>query len=319
MGSILPANRANIERAADLLIRGRLVAFPTETVYGLGAVATRRDAIRRLFEAKGRPPDHPVIVHLARAEEIDEWCSQVPAAARALADAFMPGPLTLVLPRAPHVSTALTGGQETIGLRVPSHPVAAELLSLVGGGVAAPSANRFGHVSPTAARHVEDDLGDCVDAILDGGPSNVGLESTIVDLSGERPRLLRPGVVTEADLCQVLGRPPLPSGGSALRAPGTLERHYAPATPARLVSTARLESGELGPGRYGVLARTSGLQGFRGDWCVMPKGPSGYGRQLYARLREFDRKGLSAILIEEVPEAPEWRAIRDRLVRATRR
>ena len=199
------------------------MAFPTETVYGLGAVATRRSAIRRLFEAKGRPPDHPVIVHLARAGEIDEWCSQVPAAARALADAFMPGPLTLVLPRAPHVSTALTGGQETVGLRVPSHPVAAELLSLVGGGVAAPSANRFGHVSPTAARHVEDDLGDRVDAILDGGPSNVGLESTIIDLSGERPRLLRPGVVTEADLCQILGRPPLPSGGSASRAPGTLE------------------------------------------------------------------------------------------------
>src|SRR5215470_11265962 len=193
-------NRASIARAAASLRAGDLIAFPTETVYGLGADASRAEAVRKIFTTKGRPVDHPVIVHLHGADEIENWARAVPSGARKLAEAFWPGPLTLILPRGANVADAVTGGQDTVGVRVPSHPVARALIAEFGGGIAAPSANRFGRISPTSAQHVAEDLGDSVSLILDGGPCAVGIESTIVAFAGDEPMLLRPGAIAAADL-----------------------------------------------------------------------------------------------------------------------
>jgi L-threonylcarbamoyladenylate synthase len=227
-GRIVAPTPGNVAHAAQLLRDGELVGFPTETVYGLGADASNADAVRRLFEAKGRPADHPVIVHVAHAAAIATWARAVPAGARALADAFWPGPLTIIVPRAAHVHDIVTGGQDSVGLRVPSHPVARALLQAFGGGVAAPSANRFGRISPTTAQHVADDLGDAVALTLDGGACDVGIESTIVAFSGERAVLLRPGGIAVERLAAVLGHVPLAPDASAPRASGTLASHYAP-------------------------------------------------------------------------------------------
>ena len=218
----------SIARAVEILRAGGLVAFPTETVYGLGADASNPAAVARIFEAKGRPAEHPLIVHLASAASLDEWASEVPPLARAFAEACWPGPLTLILRRSPRVPDAVTGGLETVGLRVPAHPLALELLGAFGGGIAAPSANRFGSVSPTTAAHVRRGLGDRVDMVLDGGPCDVGVESTIVDLSGGAPALLRPGGLPRERLELIAGvRIPIQRDG-AVRAPGMLESHYAP-------------------------------------------------------------------------------------------
>ncbi len=233
-GAVLQPTRATIERAAELLRAGDLVAFPTETVYGLGADATNAKAVSRIFAAKGRPADHPVIVHLHDISQVERWASAMPDAARRLAEAFWPGPLTLILPRAASVHDAVTGGQDSVGLRVPSHPVARELLEAFGGGIAAPSANRFGRISPTRAAHVAGDLGDAVALILDGGACDVGIESTIVALTGDAPVLLRPGAIGERELARVLGHAPLAPDRSAPRASGTLAAHYAPKTAALL-------------------------------------------------------------------------------------
>src|SRR4249919_832993 len=191
---------SEIARAAAILRAGGLVAFPTETVYGLGADASSPAALGRMFAAKGRPSDHPVIVHLQAGEDLTHWARNIPVVAQQLADHFWPGPLTLVLRRAAGVLDAVTGGQETVGLRTPSHPIAQRLLKAFGGGIAAPSANRFGRVSPTTAQHVRDELGDALDLILDGGPCEVGIESTIVDLSTGTPVLLRPGRIGVAEI-----------------------------------------------------------------------------------------------------------------------
>ena len=205
-----------IERAAQLLHTGSLIAFPTETVYGLGADARNADAVRRLFAVKGRPAEHPVIVHLARADLLSHWARQTGSRAEALAEAFWPGPLTLILPRAKTVEDVVTGGQDSVGLRVPAHPVAqallARLLKLGGDGIAAPSANRFGRISATNARHVADEFGSEVALVLDGGSSRHGIESTIVDLTTGEPVLLRPGAITAEALGRVLGS--MPNGGS---------------------------------------------------------------------------------------------------------
>lgn len=223
----------DIEQAAGVLRAGGLVVFPTETVYGLGANAEDSAAVARVFQVKGRPPTHPLIVHLAGAEQLDDWGEEVPAPARLLAERFWPGPLTLVLRRGRRVSLAATGGLDTVAVRVPAHPIALALLSAFGGGVAAPSANRFGSVSPTTANHVRAELGDAVDLVLDGGPSQVGVESTIVDTSGDDPRILRPGGVTREDIEAVLGRPVAVGGGGSggsggVRVPGQHPLHYAP-------------------------------------------------------------------------------------------
>jgi L-threonylcarbamoyladenylate synthase len=308
--------------AVIALQQGELVAFPTETVYGLGADASNPAAVRRIFEAKGRPADHPVIVHLKDAAQLSAWARSVPDAAQRLAGAFWPGPLTLILPRSSHVADVVTGGQDSVGLRVPAHPVAKALLDQFGGGIAAPSANRFGHVSPTRAAHVADDLGDAVAMILDGGPCDLGIESTIVAFTTGEPMLLRPGAIGVAALTRVLGRPPAPASGAAPRASGTLPAHYAPRTPSHLLSAdlLRAELVQLGERdeSVAVLARTTRAPDeFDGVWIDAPRDPAQYAHELYANLRKLDQAVADAMLIEDVPQEPEWLAIRDRLVRAT--
>lgn len=307
---------SEVRRAAEILKRGGLVAFPTETVYGLGADASNRSAVERLYRVKGRPIDHPVIVHFSDAGGAFGWARDVPEPARALAAKFWPGPLTLIVKRAPHVGNYVTGGQDTVGVRVPAHPVAQELLVSFGGALAAPSANRHGRVSPTTAQHVRDDLGADVDYVLDGGACGVGIESTIVDVSGASPSLLRPGGACIADVESVLGEKLAIPDAFAPRVPGSLPAHYAPATPARLVRSDTLEEGIA---RHGSSAAVLafGVPDARIDyWLRMPREPQGYAQRLYAALRELDRAGCEVILIEAPPDSPEWNAVLDRLRRA---
>ena len=298
--------------------RGGLVAFPTETVYGLGADASNPAAVARIYAVKGRPPNHPIIVHIGGVGQLARWARDVSEAAEKLAARFWPGPLTLVLRRAKGVGDELTGGQDTIGVRVPGHPVALELLSEFGGGIAAPSANRFGRISPTTAEHVRRDLGSDVDVILDGGPCDIGIESTIVDLSRGRPVLLRPGGLDVADIADALGVAPEAPDSAAPRAPGALEGHYAPLRPLRLIPSARLNLGARGGAtRRGVMsfdARPTGDTS--AAWIQASSDPQRYGHDLYANLRALDSSGCDEILVEEPPASAEWIAIRDRLTRA---
>jgi L-threonylcarbamoyladenylate synthase len=274
---------AAIACAVDHLRAGRLVGFPTETVYGLGADAGNPDAVRRIFAAKGRPADHPVIVHLYDTSQLALWAREVPAGARDLATAFWPGPLTLILPRAQGVPDIVTGGQDKVGLRMPSHPVARALLRAFAGGIAAPSANRFGRISPTTARHVADDLGDAVAQILDGGACAVGIESTIVAFVNDDPVLLRPGGIDARDLHRVLGRAPGATDEAAPRASGTLASHYAPKTPANLVAADALRAQILQLGArdesVAVLARTVARPSdFAGAWLRAPADAAAFAR-----------------------------------------
>jgi L-threonylcarbamoyladenylate synthase len=305
-----------IRKAAEILRAGGLVAFPTETVYGLGADASNAKAVARLYATKGRPADHPVIVHFGSAEEAFMWARNVPQSARKLAARFWPGPLTLILKRSALARDFVTGGQDSVGLRVPSHPVAVELLKEFSSGIAAPSANRFGMVSPTTAAHVRADLGDEVELVLEGGPSNVGIESTIVDLSGEAPALLRPGAITKDQLENILGAEIRERTPDAPRHPGSFERHYAPRTPLRLVPAHDLDKEvSLLRARVAVLAFSRPDE--RVDyWIRMPRDPEAYAQRLYAALRELDGAGCEAILVEAPPQGPEWAAVGDRLRRA---
>jgi len=321
------ATAEQIERAAHLLHSGALVAFPTETVYGLGADARNADAVRRIFAAKGRPAEHPVIVHLADADLLPRWARAIGASAEALAQAFWPGPLTVILPRAATVLDVVTGGQDSVGLRVPGHPVAQALLArlrhLGGDGIAAPSANRFGRISATNARHVADEFGDAVAMVLDGGSSRHGIESTIVDLTADEPMLLRPGAITIEALGRVLGAPPRLRGSQSPRASGTLASHYAPRTAARLMAPHELIhalSTLSKPVRIAVLARSVAKpMGFSGSWIDAPEQSAGYAQELYASLRTLDARGAAEIWIEAPPDGPEWVAVNDRLSRATHR
>ncbi len=304
--------KPEIRKAAEMLRAGGLVAFPTETVYGLGADASNRAAVARLYALKGRPADHPVIVHFGSADKAFAWARELPAAAQTLAARFWPGPLTLILKRSALAGDFVTGGQDSVGLRVPSHPVAVELLKEFSDGIAAPSANRFGMVSPTTAAHVRADLGDAVELVLEGGPSHVGIESTIVDLSGQAPALLRPGAITQQQLEKLL--PGLETRNiSEVRHPGSLERHYAPRTPLRLVPAHDLDKQiSLLRARVAVLAFSRPDE--RVDhWIRMPRDPEAYAQRLYAALRELDSAGGDAILVEAPPGGPEWAAVRDRL------
>ncbi len=313
---------ADLAHAAELLRDGRLVAFPTETVYGLGADAAKPDAVAAIFAAKGRPADHPVIVHLASAEALADWADPVPEAARRLAEAFWPGPLTLVLRRAAGVCDLVTGGQDTVGVRVPNHPVARALLRAFGGALAAPSANRFGHISPTTAQHVIDEFGDEVAAVIDGGACPVGVESTIIDLSGPEPRLLRPGMIRPEAIAQALGRPLLrPHDDEGPRTSGRRASHYAPTAALELVDTAdlqpRLAACARNRERVVVLARSAMPDGLhKVVWSLMPGQPVQYARRLYAELRNADRVRPDRILVEAVPDSSGWEAIADRLRRA---
>ena len=306
--------KPEIRKAAEILRAGGLVAFPTETVYGLGADASNAGAVARLYATKRRPADHPVIVHFGSGESAFAWAREIPRAARQLAERFWPGPLTLILKRSALAKDFITGGQDTVGLRVPSHPVARGLLEMFQGGIAAPSANRFGLVSPTTAAHVREDLGDDVDLVLEGGPSEVGIESTIVDLSTGSALLLRPGAISRGDLEELLNVKP--AGLSSPRHSGGLERHYAPRTPARLVSTHDLDR-EIEKLKQRVAVLAFSRPDERVDyWLRMPRNPEGYARRLYAALRELDTAGCETILVEAPPDAPEWAAVRDRLQRA---
>ncbi len=305
-----------------MLRAGELVAFPTETVYGLGADASNPQAVARIFAAKGRPADHPLIVHLPDASWIDRWAVDVPLAARKLAAAFWPGPLTLILKRHPDVPDAVTGGQDTVGLRVPNHPLALQLLREFAGGVAGPSANRFGHVSPTTAAHVRAEFGEAVAMVLDGGPCRVGIESTILDLSGDEARILRPGMLDAADIGAVIGH--LPAFGPTADAPrvsGSLEMHYAPRTRLQLVPAAGIAAlvrGALDAGeRVAVLAPAEiAFAHERLFWTRANPDVKGYAQELYAALRSMDALGCDRILVARPPADDTWRAVADRLRRA---
>jgi L-threonylcarbamoyladenylate synthase len=311
--------------AAQCLKDGGLVAFPTETVYGLGADASNPAAVRRVFAAKGRPADHPLIVHLPGAEHLDRWARDIPAAAWRLAERFWPGPLTLILRRAPGVSDEVTGGQDTVGLRVPDHPVALALLREFGGGVAAPSANRFGRVSPTTAEHVRQELDGRVDRILDGGPCRVGVESTILSLAGERPLLLRPGAIAQSVLEAVVGEAiATVQTGTVIRASGTLESHYAPDTRLELwpldALEARIAALEGSGTRIAALLIGAAAEDrYPPDIRVvpMPEDAADYAHRLYATLRLLDGAGHDILLAQEPPEGEAWQAVRDRLRRAS--
>jgi L-threonylcarbamoyladenylate synthase len=310
---------AEIAAAVAALARGEVVGLPTETVYGLAADAENPAAVRRIFELKGRPADHPVIVHVADASGLDRYGREVPDAARRLAAAFWPGPLTLVVRRAPIVSDLVTGGQDTVGLRSPAHPVAQAVLAAFGRGLAAPSANRFGHVSPTTARHVREEFGARVPIVLDGGECAIGIESTIVDVTGDRPRILRPGMLDHARIEAVAG--PLGEGAArdAPRVSGALKSHYAPHTPVAMRSRAAIPACVMQLRARGLCVRVLALgtlpDGTHG--IALPTEPEGYARGLYAALRTLDALGADALLIEAVPSAPGWEAIHDRLARAT--
>ncbi len=299
---------------------GELVVFPTETVYGLGANAADADAVRKIFAVKGRPPDHPVIVHLEDARYLSRWVSAVPPIAEQLAAKFWPGPLTLILPKGPTVNDIVTGGQDSIGIRVPSHPMAQQLLKAFGGGIAAPSANRYGRLSPTKPEHVRDELGTAVPVIMDGGDSPIGLESTIVSCLDNRAHLLRPGYITRSQLEQAVGT--LAIGGNTPRAPGSSALHYAPATPLEIVGSDELEAraSEITAreARVAVLAMRPPLQAQRHmTWINAGKRPDAYAHNLYNHLRTLDRAGCVKIYVQSVPKDERWAAILDRLQRAS--
>ncbi|SFN22806.1 L-threonylcarbamoyladenylate synthase [Formivibrio citricus] len=313
-----------IDDALVLLRAGALVAIPTETVYGLAADAANPQAVARIFAAKGRPSDHPVIVHIAGAAQIDDWAREVPEVARKLAAAFWPGPLTLILKRQPHVPDAVTGGQDTVGLRAPAHPLTHELLERFGGGLAAPSANKFGHVSPTTAEHVSKEFGDAVPLVLDGGPCTVGVESTIISLVSNTPMLLRPGGVPreaiEAVLGQTLEHHQKPQTAK-IRVSGLLDSHYAPRTTLVTGSGERLREEALRLHQNGERVALITL-GAMNEACpathceVMPVTPVDYARTLYATLRKLDNGEFNTLLLESPPVTAEWLAVNDRLMRA---
>jgi L-threonylcarbamoyladenylate synthase len=313
-------------QAAAMLASGGLVAFPTETVYGLGADAENPAAVARIYAAKGRPQDHPVIVHLAPGADLAYWCKEIPPEAHALAEAFWPGPLTLILKRADHIPDAVSGGQDTVGIRCPSHPVAVQLLQAFKdgkGGVAAPSANKFGNVSPTTAQHVIDEFGadGTVGMVLDGGQSEVGIESTIVDLSRlatHGPVLLRPGHISADAIAAVIDAVPAAPDAAAPRASGTLESHYAPHTPVAMQDTETLRATlarMAAAGRRVALIHYSDLPAVAAA-RRLPAAPEGFAHALYASLRALDHTGADVILVEAPPQTGAWLGVNDRLRRA---
>jgi len=315
---------AALARAAEVLRAGGLVAFPTETVYGLGAHALDERAVARIYAAKGRPAYNPLIAHVADADAARALVSAWPLAAELLARAFWPGPLTMVLPKRDMIPDAVTAGLPSVAVRVPGHPVALALLRAAGIPVAAPSANRFTQVSPTSAEHVVASLGDAVDLVLDGGPTTVGIESTVVDLTGPVPRVLRPGMISAEQIGAVVGavdeRPVAVEAGAARSSPGLVDRHYAPRARllpfddgSRAAALAEAAAATARGERVGSLA-FSPLP--VAEPRLMPRRAAAYARRLYAELHELDDRGCALVLVERVPDAPEWAGVRDRLERA---
>ena len=311
-----------LAQAVRVLRAGGLVALPTETVYGLGADAEQVAAVERIFATKGRPTSHPLIVHVARSEAMARWAADVPSAARVLAERFWPGPLTLVLRRGARVPLAVTGGLDTVALRVPAHPLALALLEAFGGGIAAPSANRFGSISPTTAQHVRDDLGDAVDFVLDGGPCAVGVESTIVDVTGEQPAILRPGGVSREAMQAALGHDVPVRADVTVRAPGQHLTHYAPRAQVVLVEATAIPDTArallAGGRRVGVLLPAEQSASFASDITVLPVPNSldDYAHALFTLLRALDQQGCDVIVASLPPAMGIGLAIADRLQRA---
>ncbi len=319
-----------VREAARILLAGGLVAIPTETVYGLAADADNREAVLATFAVKGRPTSHPLIVHVKSAEALPFWATRIPQSAWLLAQKFWPGPLTMVLPRAERCGTFVTGGQDTVAIRCPAHPWVQRLLSEISGpsmkGFTAPSCNTFGRISPTCAQHVLDDLGvkpaGKLDYVLDGGRCEVGVESTILDLSGERPQILRHGAVTREMLQEALGVPVPDAGAAAPRVPGTLKSHYAPATKLELVPAQRFAAriAELSDMRLAVMASEPLLQSLPEHVVLRlaaPEGEASYASFLYEALHRLDSAHADRILIEQPPQTPLWAAVNDRLGRAS--
>ncbi|KAF0242600.1 MAG: tRNA threonylcarbamoyladenosine biosynthesis [Planctomycetota bacterium] len=311
-----------INRAVRIIETGGLVAFPTETVYGLGADASNEEAVKRIYAVKGRPGGHPLIVHIADANAVASWTSEFPEAAHRVAARFWPGPLTLVLKKKPEVLSIVTGGQDTVALRVPGHPVAQALLKTFGGGIAAPSANRFGKVSPTTAQHVYDDLGKDVDLVLDGGPCAVGIESTILDLSSDEPAILRPGGITREEIEATLGRPvPVVKSGGATRAPGQLPTHYAPKAKIILAKPEELieKANRLRAHGQSVVILTNALPDkppIGIETIMLPVSVAELARGLYEALREVDRRRFQAAVVCLPSTAGLGLAVVDRLEKA---
>lgn len=307
-----PEIGTSVDRALEVIGHGGLVALPTETVYGLAADADDERAVRAVFAAKGRPADHPLIVHVADASLLAEWAAVIPTSAALLADTCWPGPLTLLVPRAERVLDVVTGGRPTVGVRVPAHPLATELLTRFrasggSGGLAAPSANRFGRVSPTTAAHVAADLGDAVDYILDGGPCPIGVESTIVDCSVDPAQVLRPGGISAEQIAVLLGASRVTDEATGpSRAPGMLASHYAPDAPVIVVSSAD-EAHERAAAHAGSVVIDHGTD------------LADYARELYADLRAADVAGATAIFAVLPPAEGLGHAIRDRLAKAAHR
>lgn len=316
----------DIQMAAAALKKGETVAFPTETVYGLGADASNPLAVRKIFRIKGRPADHPLIVHIADVSQLDLWAENIDTVVWRLADRFWPGPLTLILPRRRHVPKEVTGGQDTIGVRVPDHPVAKSLIHTFGGGIAAPSANRFGRVSPTTAQHVRDELGSKIGMVLEGGSCRIGLESTILSLVNRKPLLLRHGSLSVEDIENTLGTKilPAPPGSPAVRFPGMIPSHYAPETPLEIHPSGTLwhrafrlvwqglKVAVLKLGNDGERLKNSNI-----EISCMPRQADEYGRVLYSTLHRLDHAGFDRLLAEELPSTPEWLAVNDRIHRAS--
>lgn len=314
-------NNAELQIALQRLREGELVVVPTETVYGLAADAENPQAVANVFALKGRPATRPLIVHIADVDELEHWALDIPAYAYALARAFWPGPLSLVLKRGPRVPDAVTGGQDTVALRVPAHPLMRKLLASFGGAVAAPSANRYGRISPTTPAHARDEFGDATPFILDGGPCTGGIESTIVSCLNDTPCILRPGLIAAAEIENVTGfavREQV-TATNALRTAGQDASHYAPRTPTFLVEREQLAEWKR---RQGQLLGFLGFAppGFGVELDLrLSLDPLAAARELYSRLRELDAAGLDALLIEAPPRTPSWAGVRDRLQRASSR
>ena len=314
-----------IAHAAEVIRRGGLVAFPTETVYGLGAHALDAKAVEQIYKAKGRPSYNPIIVHIASADRARDVVREWNDIAQSLAAAFWPGPMTLVLPKQPAVPNAVTANLDTVGVRVPAHPVARALLEASSAPIAAPSANRSTQLSPTMASHVVASLGDAVDLVLDGGPTWVGIESTVIDVTGHRPIVLRPGTITLEQIERVAGMPArigaTVAGEAPRPAPGMLDRHYAPRARVVLVDAAdvgiRVELERAHGHRTGAVIISASVEPAR-TVARLPNDPAAYASRLYATLHEMDEQGCDVVVVERVPDADAWLGIRDRLERAAR-
>jgi len=307
-----------LSQAVQALKQGEVIGLPTETVYGLAADAMNISAVRKIFALKGRPVDHPLIVHIADSAQLSKWAINIPEEAFVLAQHFWPGPLTMILQKHPCVPDEVTGGQNTVGLRCPAHPLALTLLQQLNSGVAAPSANRFGHISPTTAQHVRNEFGDAVAIVLDGGECEVGIESTIIDLSSEQPRLLRPGMISQTDIESVIGSIASKANQESPRVSGSLAAHYAPRTPMRMLAReelifeyARKTDQDL---RCEVLCLDTLPESINGV-CLSSEYHA-YAHGLYAAMRELDDRDANYLLIEQTPQTAEWVAVNDRLNRA---